>query len=116
MHVLVVQSHPGIQLGIAHLVRAFGFSVETANSIKEVGCKMVPDVLIADELSAAAYGFDNLNQLWQVLDPPPEVILTAGGGMTLDQPIHESRFKKLSQPLDANELEQTLEKIRQARE
>ncbi|MFT7243969.1 MAG: DNA-binding response OmpR family regulator [Candidatus Azotimanducaceae bacterium] len=116
MRVLVIQTNRSILLGIAHLIRAFGFSVETANTIKEAHTKMAPDVLIVDEASAINYGFDDLKCLWQELDLAPDIILTSGGDLTLDQLAHNDRFKLITHPLDADTLEGDLEQIRSRRE
>ncbi len=115
MHILVIQTHQGIQLGMAHLIRALGFSVETAKSINEVRDRMIPDVLIVDDASAVNFGLDGLQQLWHELETPPEIILTTGGSMTLDQLLGGNRFKLIRQPLDAEALECDLERIKRSR-
>lgn len=116
MHVLVIQSNPSIQLGLAYLIRTFGLSVDTAKSVCDAPSKIAPDVLIVDDVSALKFGLTKLHSLWQELEPRPDIILTTGSGMVLDEVYCDDYFKLIQHPLNAEALEHDLRQIKLERE
>lgn len=116
MHVLVIQANPSIQLGLAYLIRTFGFSVDTAKSVRDAPSKIAPDVLIVDDVSAMKFGLTKLLSLWQELEPRPDIILTTGNGMALDRVCCDDHFKLIQHPLNARALEYDLKRIKRERE
>ena len=115
MHVLVIQRDKSLKLGLAHLVRSFGFSTETAASLEEAADKMSPDVVIVDQDTTLNMGINGIRSLWPSAHNP-EVMLIANDddGFNHEDPKVD-QTTLFTHPLDADLLEDRLGSINKNR-
>ena len=114
MHVLVIQQDKSLKLGLAHLVRSFGFSTETASSLKEATDRMLPDVVIVDQQSTIDIGLKTLRSVWA--NSHPEILLITDRDGDMNSSCQEvDQSSRFTHPLDADLLEDRLGKISRSR-
>ena len=110
MHVLVLQQDKSLKLGLAHLVRSFGFSTETASSLKEATDRLLPDVVIVDQQTTIDIGLKTLRSVW--VNNNPEIMLITDRDGDMNNSCQEvDQSSRFTHPLDADLLEDHLGKI-----
>src|SRR4029453_15281648 len=115
-HVLVVEDDAAQRLGLARLLRSWGFSVEAASDGEEALQKIAaarPGIVLTDLVMPKMGGLDLLRALRQQHDDDITlVIMTAQGTVeTAVEAIKQGAYDYVSKPIDPQRLKILLDQI-----
>jgi DNA-binding NtrC family response regulator len=115
IRVLIAEDDPNQREGLAKMIHAWGFVVETASDGQEALEKLngtSVDVLVTDVMMPRMDGFDLLRSLRAQGDLPPTIALTAFGNIeTAVEMIYElGAFWFLEKPIEPSALKTLLER------
>lgn len=113
--VLIVEDDAVTRVGLAELVRAWGYDTDEAASGEEALHKLTgfrPSIVISDLVMPGMSGLDLLRELRDQLADLAVVILTAQGSVeTAVAAIKDGAYDYLTKPVDPQRLQILLEKI-----
>jgi len=113
--VLIVEDDAATRVGLAELVRAWGYETDEAPSAEAALTRLAqfrPSIIVSDLVMPGRSGLDLLRELRDQLTDLAFVILTAQGSVeTAVAAIKEGAYDYLTKPVDPQRLRILLEKI-----
>jgi len=113
--VLIVEDDAATRVGLAELVRAWGYDTDEAPSAEAALSRLAqfrPSIVVSDLVMPGMSGLDLLRELRDQLTDMAFVILTAQGSVeTAVAAIKEGAYDYLTKPVDPQRLRIVLEKI-----
>ena len=113
--VLIVEDDPATRSGLTELVRAWGFTADSAADGAEALDKITtfrPSIVVTDLVMPRMSGLDLLKALQPELDHVKVILLTAQGTVdTAVEAVKAGAEDYLTKPLDPNKLQRLLERL-----
>ncbi|MGQ0733975.1 MAG: sigma-54-dependent transcriptional regulator [Acidobacteriota bacterium] len=113
--VLIVEDDRAARLGLAELVRGWGFVAEVAVSGEEALSRVGsfrPSIVVTDLVMPKMSGLDLLRALKQDADPPRVIVLTAQGTVeTAVEAVKDGAEDYITKPVDPQRLRRLIERL-----
>jgi len=113
--VLIVDDDPATRTGLTELVRAWGFTAESASDGAEALARVTdfrPSVIVSDMIMPRMSGLDLLKALAGELEQIKVILLTAQGTVdTAVEAVKAGAEDYLTKPLDPHKLQRLLERL-----